>query len=81
MNTYEWFKQRVYYLEDEQGYDPANFDMAWQRVKYGEKLALGVIYKTEKPTYEELMPGARSRPVVKEPIEGVDYTELIEEFF
>ncbi|MBI4639304.1 MAG: 2-oxoacid:ferredoxin oxidoreductase subunit beta [Candidatus Tectomicrobia bacterium] len=80
VNTYDWYKENSYYLEEEDGYDPSNFEMAVQKVFPKEKLPLGVIYQREKPTYEELRPGSSRVPIVHEPLYGIDYSKILQEF-
>lgn len=51
-NTYQWFKEHCYYLEDD--YDPANRNKAFARAIETEKLPLGVFYiNPQKKTFEE----------------------------
>ena len=84
INTYDWFKARVYKLEDK-GYDPKNFEAALQRAfEWGDKIPLGVIYeRTDLETYEEQDPTIRRwGPAVKARL-GLNPQEqaaLIEEF-
>ena len=48
-NTYEWFKERVYKLEDVKDYDTNNWDKAFEVSKdYEKKIAIGVIYQDPK---------------------------------
>ncbi|MBI4057210.1 MAG: 2-oxoacid ferredoxin oxidoreductase [Elusimicrobia bacterium] len=68
INTYTWFKQRVYKLE-EKGHDPKNFSQAMTKAfEWGEHIPLGVFYEnTEVPTYEDLDPTIqRFGPAVKQ---------------
>ncbi len=51
VNTYQWFKQNTYYLED--SYDPADRAEAFKRAVEAEKLPLGVFYINPKPSFEE----------------------------
>ena len=53
-NTYQWFRERVYKLE-EKGHDPKNFNQALQKsFEWGERIPLGIFYETQEiPTYEE----------------------------
>ncbi len=51
LNTYQWFKQNTYYLED--SYDPTDRGEAFKRAIEKEKLPLGVFYTNPKPTFEE----------------------------
>ncbi len=69
-NTYDWFRPRVYKLES-QGHDPSNLNMAMERAfedvvtKY-EKIPIGLFYKTQRPTYEELELSFKNGPLVKQ---------------
>lgn len=56
INTYPWFKERVYKLED-QNWDPSDFHKAMEKsFEWGDKIPLGVLYKTEQKTYEDSEP-------------------------
>ncbi len=53
VNTYPWFKERVYKLEDE-NHDRTNFDLAMKKApEWGARIPIGVFYAKERPTYEE----------------------------
>lgn len=51
VNTYKWFKDRVYYLE--KSHDPTNRAEALQRASETNKFPLGIFYIHKKPTFEE----------------------------
>ncbi|NHK30611.1 MAG: 2-oxoacid ferredoxin oxidoreductase [Asgard group archaeon] len=51
VNTYKWFKDRVYYLE--KSHDPTNRTEALSRASETNKFPLGIFYKHIKPTFEE----------------------------
>jgi len=52
INTYQWFKQNTYYLED--SYDPQDKVNAFKRATEKEKLPLGIFYvNPNKSTFEE----------------------------
>lgn len=67
-NTFEWFRKRVYKLEDN-GHDPSNLGMAVQKAfedmatQY-EKMPIGLFYKAERPTYEDLEISLKNGPLV-----------------
>jgi 2-oxoglutarate ferredoxin oxidoreductase subunit beta len=65
VNTYAWFKQRVYDLGDEAGYDPADAEAALGKAfEWGDRIPLGLLYRSEQPTYEDSDPVlARGAPV------------------
>ena len=63
LNTYQWFKQNTYYLED--SYDPSDKGEAFKRAIETEKLPLGIFYVKQKPAFEEKVAAYR---VSKEPL-------------
>ena len=82
INTYPWFKKRVYKLEDEAGYDPLDMEAAFRKsLEWGERIPLGLFYRDDQPTYEDSEPALDKGPLVKQPL-GIDkalFNELIEE--
>ena len=46
INTYQWFKDRIYYLEED--YDPTNRIEAFKKAIEVDKFALGIIYRNPK---------------------------------
>lgn len=87
-NTFSWFYERVYKLGDD--YDPSNKELAFRKalewpleqiLKEGEKekIPTGVIFKEEKPTWDELTPSAKT-PLHKLPLDNIDISKLLEEF-
>ena len=81
INTYPWFKERVYKLED-QGWDPSDFYKSIEKsYEWGDTIPLGVLYKTEMPTYEDGEPNLQKGALVKAKL-GADknvFKELVEE--
>ena len=69
INTYPWFKQRVYKLEKEEGYDVADYQRAVERaLEWGDRIPIGLLYKDDQPTYEESEPALREGPLVRQPL-------------
>ena len=53
VNTYPFFKERVYKLEDE-NWDTTDFQKSMAKsFEWGDKIPLGCLYKVDKPTYED----------------------------
>ena len=51
VNTYPWFKKRLYTLEDDKGYDPGDFRAALDRAfEWGEKIPTGRCATTASPS-------------------------------
>jgi 2-oxoglutarate/2-oxoacid ferredoxin oxidoreductase subunit beta len=82
INTYPFFKERVYKLEDEKGYDPTDFMTAMGKaIEFGSRIPIGLLYKTVKATYEDTEPVLLNGPLVDQPI-GLDrgtFQELLAE--
>lgn len=79
-NTYEWFRERVYKLE-EAGHNPSNFEEALRKAfEWGPKIPIGLFYKTERPTYEDQEPALREGPPVKRRLAIEDPQALLQEF-
>jgi 2-oxoglutarate ferredoxin oxidoreductase subunit beta len=54
MNMYQFFKPRVYTL-DGTDHDTSDWNQAMTKsYEWGEKIPLGVLYRTEAPTYDQL---------------------------
>ena len=69
LNTYQWFRQAVYRLED-QKHNTSDFKAAMDKALQTDKLPIGVFYETTSvPTYEELDPTIKKYgAVVKLPL-------------
>jgi 2-oxoglutarate ferredoxin oxidoreductase subunit beta len=84
LNTYDWFRTRVYKLEEEEGYDPTDRQRAWQKgQEWGDRIPIGVIYENaDRPTYEEQVTALKKGPLVQQELDGrlPDYEALKEEF-
>jgi 2-oxoglutarate ferredoxin oxidoreductase subunit beta len=78
LNTYDWFRQRVYKLE-EAGHDYTSRQKALEKsFEWGDRIPIGIFYKEERPTYRDLLPHVKGIPLTKTPIEDVDVGEIIE---
>jgi len=79
-NTFQWYRERVYKLEDE-GYDPGNKIEAFARAQeWGDRIPIGLIYREERPVYEEQIPALKEGPLVKQKIDPLQFEDLIDEF-
>jgi 2-oxoglutarate ferredoxin oxidoreductase subunit beta len=79
INTYEWYKQRVYHIEPE--YDPTDRAKAFIRsLEWGERIPLGIISRNERPVYEERFPILQDSPIIKKQFNNSKLEELLKEF-
>ncbi len=80
LNTFDWFRQRIYKLEGS-GHDPTNLQLAWQRaLEWGDKIPIGLFYKTDRPTYEDLEEVLAAGPLTKQPSGLKGREDLLKEF-
>ncbi len=79
LNTYDWFKQRVYKLE-EAGHDPTDRGKALEKAfEWGDKIPIGIFYKEDRPTFLDEMPQVKENPLLKQKIEDTDITSTMKE--
>jgi 2-oxoglutarate ferredoxin oxidoreductase subunit beta len=76
VNTFKWYMENTYKLEN---HNAADKMAAMQKALEKEKLPLGILYKEEKPTYEDQVSELKEGPLVKRNLE-VDRNKLMEEF-
>jgi len=65
--SYDFYRPRVYKLEEEEGYDSTDRQAAWEKAhEWGDHIPIGVIYKVEgMPTYEEQVPTLEAGPLIQ----------------
>jgi 2-oxoglutarate ferredoxin oxidoreductase subunit beta len=77
INTYPWFKERVYDLTEE-GHDPGDTEAALRKAfEWGDRIPLGLLYRSEQPIYEDSDPVLKQGPLVKQPF-GISQSLLDE---
>jgi 2-oxoglutarate ferredoxin oxidoreductase subunit beta len=79
-NTFKWYRDRVYKVEDEK-YDPTDKAAAIARAQeWGDRIPTGIIYRYERPVYEEQLPALKKKPLVKQAINPAQFEALLDEF-
>jgi len=63
VNSYDWYRQHIVHVEDSPGYSPTDKAKAWEALNNPEKIAVGLIYEEDKPSFEELVLPDRDRPI------------------
>lgn len=65
INTYEWYKQRVYHIEPE--YNPEDRTVAFKKsLEWGDRIPIGIIYRNNRVIYEDRIPIIKDMPLVKQ---------------
>lgn len=74
LNTYEWYAERIFRVDELEGYDPGDFEAAWRTaLMWGDQIPVGIIYRREDlSSYEAFVPALERGPVVHDPFERVD---------
>jgi 2-oxoglutarate/2-oxoacid ferredoxin oxidoreductase subunit beta len=80
-NTFQWYRERVYKLDEDKSYDPANKTMAFIKAQeWGDHIPIGLIYKHERPVYEEQIFAPKALPLVKQKLDPLEFEALLDEF-
>ncbi|MBI4684457.1 MAG: 2-oxoacid:ferredoxin oxidoreductase subunit beta [Nitrospirae bacterium] len=80
INTYEWYKQRVYHIESE--YEPENRIEAFKKaMEWGDRIPIGIIYRNQRAILEERIPIIKDSPLVKHAIDISMVEETLKEFY
>jgi 2-oxoglutarate ferredoxin oxidoreductase subunit beta len=81
LNTYSWYDKRVYDLEEDDDYDQSDKLAAFKKAQeWGEKIPIGIIYSSERPTYEEQVPTLTKAPLIKQKHDLNKLEKIFEEF-
>lgn len=80
-NTHKWYLKRIYKINDDTSYNPADRASALQMAaEWGDRIPIGILYKTEKKSYEEKSGLSDRLPLVEEPAEKTDISSILKEF-
>jgi 2-oxoglutarate ferredoxin oxidoreductase subunit beta len=78
VNTYQWFKDHTYCLPD--GYDPTDRRVAFAKACEADKMPLGILYKHERPVYEDELGVGADAPLYKHEFNETAFDELVKSF-
>jgi len=79
LNTYDWFRQRVYKL-DEEAHDVTDRKKALEKAfEWGDRIPIGIFYKKERPIYRDSLPHVKDVSLTKLSTENVDITSALKE--
>jgi len=81
INTFQWYRSRVYDLKDDENYDPSNRTAAWEKAQqWGDRIPIGVFYKVDRATLDEAHPASANGPLVKQGVEYDGVKEILDGF-
>jgi 2-oxoglutarate ferredoxin oxidoreductase subunit beta len=80
INTYEWYKQRVYNLDPD--YNPEDRVQAFQKaLEWGDRIPIGIIYRNNRPILEERIPVIKDKPLVRQSFTPLKAEDALKEFY
>lgn len=77
-NTYQWYSDRIYDLGKDDTYDQENPESAFAKsLEWGEKIPIGIFYKSSQETFLEKMGTDKKMPLEQE---GNDIGQIFRDF-
>ena len=81
VNTYAWYTQRVYDVDEDSHYDSGNPLMAFKKaLEWGDRIPIGILYKSTRKTYEEQISALQSGPLISQPHDIMKVEKMFKEF-
>ncbi len=78
-NTFSWYRERVYKLVDD--YNPSDKLAAFEKAQeWGDRIPIGVIYRVERPTFEEQISALTRGTLVKQKLDPMKVEPLLDDF-
>jgi len=81
-NTYAWFKQNIENVDEDSTYNSNDMVSAFNKAKESSKIPIGILFREDKPSYEEMILGRIKKPLVEEDLalSDNDFRKLLETF-
>ena len=80
-NTYKWYEERVYKLEEDKGYDPEDRTAAFNKaLEWGERIPIGLIYRKDRPVFEEQLLALKEMPLCEQRTDPLQFEQLLDSF-
>jgi 2-oxoglutarate/2-oxoacid ferredoxin oxidoreductase subunit beta len=70
VNTFGWYRQRVYDIEKDGGHNRHDRSAAWHLAEqWGDRIPIGILYQEARPTFDQNFPVLGEGPLVRRPID------------
>jgi 2-oxoglutarate ferredoxin oxidoreductase subunit beta len=77
LNTYDWFRKRVYKLEEE-GHNYADMEIALERsFEWGDRIPIGIFYRAERPTFRDNLLQLKEATLRELPTEDIEIAPIL----
>ena len=81
VNTFKWYSDRVYQIDDDSNYDVANRLQAFEKAQeWGDKIPIGLLYRNQRPTLEQQIPAIAGQALVTQQTDPQSFSELADGF-
>lgn len=81
VNTFQWYKSRVYKVDEELNFDPNDKTQAFTKAQeWGEKIPIGILFKSKRPTLNELESAILNMPLAKHQTDPYSFAGILETF-
>lgn len=81
VNTFAWYKKRVYRLDDTPGYDPTDKIQAFTKaLEWGDKIPTGILYQEDRESFTDKVPFLQDAPLVDLPVKTDVIRGFLQEF-
>ena len=79
VNTYQWYKERVYKLGDD--HDRSDWSKAMSKAKeFGDKIPIGIIYENDRGTFASHVPTISPEPLARHTVDREKLKRAMESF-
>lgn len=80
INTYEWYRKRVYPIEAEH-YPEDRVAAFAKALEWGDRIPIGVIYRNHRPIFEERLPMLGDKPLAQQTFDKSRIEKTLKEFY
>lgn len=81
VNTYDYYREKVYRIEDVKGYDRTDLEHALKRSLEEERLPIGIFYQVQRPIYEDGLKQIDRKPLTDHIISDIDINKLFNRYY
>jgi 2-oxoglutarate ferredoxin oxidoreductase subunit beta len=80
-NTFRWYQERVYKLDEDKGYDTTDKKQALEKAQeWGDRIPIGIIFRNKRSAFEDGLPAIQKTSLVKQKLEPAVIKDLIRDF-
>ena len=81
LNTYKWYNKRIYDVKTDSDFNPENTVVSFEKsLEWGNKIPIGIIHKSKRPSYEEQVSILRKGILVNQKYNVEKMQKILKEF-